>query len=75
VKEVQDHTQPAKAGGNQGAAYIGHSDFGREGRSVGVPKPEDLAECADDNKELGRNSNLSPTFSGHGAIVGLRNCS
>jgi hypothetical protein len=35
-----------------------------------VPKPEDLSERSDNDKELSRDSELSPTFSCHG-----ENCS
>jgi len=34
-----------------------------------VLKPKDLPECPDDDKELSRDSYLSPTFSGHGKIL------
>ena len=34
-----------------------------------VPKLEDLTQCPDDDKELSRDSYLSPTFSIHGDIV------
>ena len=34
-----------------------------------VLKPEDLTQCPDDDKELSRDSYLSPTFSIHGDIV------
>jgi len=32
---------------------------------MNVPKPEDLPQCPHDDKELNRDSNLSPTFSSH----------
>src|SRR5215469_16217366 len=34
-----------------------------------VLKPEDLTECPDHDKELNRDSYLSPTFSSHGESV------
>jgi hypothetical protein len=30
-----------------------------------VPEPEDLTQCPDNDKELSRDSYLSPTFSSH----------
>ena len=68
-EEVQGDCCPAGARSDQSAANIRHSDCRRKTGAVDVPKPQDLSQGSDDDEELNRDSDLSPTLSGHGESV------
>lgn len=65
AEEVQGHGNPARATSDQSAPDIPHRDCVGEVCAMEVPKPEDLTERPDDDEELNRDSDLSPTLSGH----------
>jgi len=68
-KEVKSHGHPARANCYQSAAHIVRGERGREVCAERVPERVDLTQGPDGNQELDRDSDLSPTFSGHTEIV------